>query len=294
MDETAVVFKGHQHWLTGMVHQANCADETPVKQGVIIIVGGPQTRVGSHRQFVLLARFLAAHGIAVFRFDYAGIGDSDGKPSDFLTAYQDIPAAIEQFQAQCPMLKHIALWGLCDGASAILLYLSQHQPAVINQIFIANPWVEQPDTKAKTLLKYYYLERLLSKEFWQKLSSGRFHFSAAVTGLFTTVRGIYLPKNSCESSASLLASNKFNQDNFVHYMGQGLTKFNGQVHFIASGQDLVVKEFIQLLSDDSQWAQLWSQKMTSELKLAAANHTFSCAQWRSEVENYTVNTIVQG
>ena len=34
-------------------------------RGVLVVVGGPQYRVGSHRQFVLLARDLAAAGVPV-------------------------------------------------------------------------------------------------------------------------------------------------------------------------------------------------------------------------------------
>ena len=45
-------------------------DGTPAEVGVVIIVGGPQYRAGSHRQFTLLARHLAARGFAVLRFDY--------------------------------------------------------------------------------------------------------------------------------------------------------------------------------------------------------------------------------
>ena len=46
--------------------------------GVLVVVGGPQYRVGSHRQFVLLARALARRGIAAMRFDCAAMGDSAG------------------------------------------------------------------------------------------------------------------------------------------------------------------------------------------------------------------------
>ena len=65
-----------------------CGDETLIgvlarpaletRVGVVIVVGGPQTHVGSHRQFVLLSRHLAAGGVPCFRFDVRGMGDSTG------------------------------------------------------------------------------------------------------------------------------------------------------------------------------------------------------------------------
>ncbi len=50
---------------------------------VLVVVGGPQYRAGSHRQFVLLARRLAAAGFPVLRFDYRGMGDSTGAARTF-------------------------------------------------------------------------------------------------------------------------------------------------------------------------------------------------------------------
>jgi alpha/beta superfamily hydrolase len=47
--------------------------------GVIILVGGPQYRVGGHRQNVQLARRLSEAGYVTLRFDYRGTGDSRDK-----------------------------------------------------------------------------------------------------------------------------------------------------------------------------------------------------------------------
>ena len=96
--------------------------DAPLATGVVIIVGGPQYRAGSHRQFVLLSRALASAGHSVLRFDYRGMGDSTGDLQNFETVNPDIDCAIDTLQAGVPGLLKVVLWGLCDGASAALLY----------------------------------------------------------------------------------------------------------------------------------------------------------------------------
>ena len=63
--------------------------------GVVIVVGGAQYRVGSHRQFVQMARLLAAAGYPVLRFDFPGMGDSPGAPVAFEDSAPHIAAAEE-------------------------------------------------------------------------------------------------------------------------------------------------------------------------------------------------------
>lgn len=96
--------------------------EVPKPVGVLVLVGGPQYRVGSHRQFLLLAWALSEAGFPVMRFDYRGMGDSTGDLRDFETVNDDIAAAIGVFRQQCPDVAKIVLWGLCDAASASLIY----------------------------------------------------------------------------------------------------------------------------------------------------------------------------
>ncbi|MEO7385660.1 MAG: hydrolase 1, exosortase A system-associated, partial [Gammaproteobacteria bacterium] len=73
--ERVVTFTCEGDTLIGILHEAL----VPATRGVLIVVGGPQYRIGSHRQFVLLARDLARQGIPILRFDYRGMGDSDGR-----------------------------------------------------------------------------------------------------------------------------------------------------------------------------------------------------------------------
>ena len=73
--EHAIAFDCVEEQLLGVVSLPAQASDI----GVLVIVGGPQYRVGSHRQFVLLARYLAASGYPVLRFDVRGMGDSSGQ-----------------------------------------------------------------------------------------------------------------------------------------------------------------------------------------------------------------------
>ena len=117
-DVRPVVFNCEGVLLHGMLHEGAPSATT----GVLVIVGGPQYRVGSHRQFVLLGRALAERGYPVLRFDYRGLGDSDGEPHTFETIDADIRAAIDAFTRLRPGLERVVVWGLCDAASAALFY----------------------------------------------------------------------------------------------------------------------------------------------------------------------------
>ena len=124
--------------------------ETPAAVAVVVIVGGPQYRVGSHRQFLLLSRALASAGFAVLRFDYRGMGDSPGELRDFQAVSKDIAAAVDALQARLPPVKQAALWGLCDGASAALLYCQETGDPRVAGLCLVNPWVRSETSLART------------------------------------------------------------------------------------------------------------------------------------------------
>ena len=96
---------------------------------------GPQVRAGSHRQFTLLARTLAARGIAVQRFDYRGMGDSDGAQRDFGDVELDVRAAVDHFMAAVPgMRAHL------EGCPACSEEYESLRDQVM-QLLIQNEWV---------------------------------------------------------------------------------------------------------------------------------------------------------
>ena len=134
LDERALQFGCDGEALVGILSPA----AAPAKRGVLVIVGGPQYRAGSHRQFALLARHLAEQGIPALRFDYRGLGDSSGAARTFEDVGADIRSAIDAFQAAVPGLQEVVLWGLCDGAAAALFY--GHQDPRVAGLVLLNPW----------------------------------------------------------------------------------------------------------------------------------------------------------
>ena len=134
--EQPLVFQSTGDTLYGLLHNPECNE---VNTGVVILVGGPQYRVGSHRQFVELARGLASAGIPVFRFDFTGMGDSTGRFPGFENINGDIRLAIDTFVENIPQLQRIILWGLCDAATAACFYAVQDERVI--GLCLANPWV---------------------------------------------------------------------------------------------------------------------------------------------------------
>lgn len=245
-------------------------------RGVLIIVGGPQYRVGSHRQFTLLARHLAALGVPVLRFDYRGMGDSDGVQRDFEQVGDDVRAAIDHFFSAVPQLREVVLWGLCDGASAALFYAGQD--ARVRGLALLNPWARTEAGAAQATLKHYYRQRLLQPELWRKLLAGRFDVGAA----WRSLRGLLAASRSSEPA----------QDNSLPArLYRGWRDFPGPVLLMLSGADLTAREFANLAGSSPEWRALLARSGTTRRELAGADHTCSRAVWRDQIANWTADWV---
>ncbi len=254
--------------------------EVPAQIGVVIVVGGPQYRAGSHRQFVLLSRAVAQAGFAVLRIDYRGMGDSDGNSYAFTNVSPDIARAIDALQTHVPTLRKIALWGLCDAASAALIYLHDTQDARVTGLCLLNPWVRSEVSLARTQVKHYYRQRLRQREFWIKLASGKVAASA-VKGLINSVRGMR------GSSKPRIALNLQFQDK----MQLSWRNFAGSVLLILSGEDYTAKEFLEYASADSQWSSALQQPNVHRHDMKDADHTFSDQKHSRDVETATIQWL---
>ncbi|MEO7762020.1 MAG: hydrolase 1, exosortase A system-associated [Casimicrobiaceae bacterium] len=289
--------------------------EGNVTQGVVIVVGGPQYRAGSHRQFVLLARGLAGKGLAAMRFDYRGMGDAQGQPRSFEAVGDDLRAAIDAFFHELPGVQTLTLWGLCDAASAVLMYA--HADPRIAKIVLVNPWVRSAATLARTQLKHYYGSRLADREFWNRICRGEFDFSAA-TRSFVTNLGAALgvpgravvpvaraadtdPATAADTDlataadkdlatvphADLATATHTESNVLAARMADGLRRFKGRALVILSGRDLTAREFVDVSGGSPAWPDLRRAERIEVRDLPEADHTFSRREWREQVIEWT-------
>jgi uncharacterized protein len=275
--ERAVAFDCCGERLVGVLAEP----ETSTDVGVVVVVGGPQYRVGSHRQFVSLARKLAAAGVAVLRFDYRGMGDSTGAGRSFDDVVPDIAAAIDTL-ATVGSIRRIVLWGLCDAASAALLYCQSTRDTRVAGIVLLNPWVRSDATIAKTHLKHYYSQRFGQKEFWAKLARGEVNVAAALRSLAGNISAAGAGRGTAGNSDSAA---------FQDRMADGLEAFAEPVLILLSGRDLTAKEFVEWARGSPRWRSLLDRTSVERRDIADADHTFSEVQWRTEAEQHTLHWL---
>jgi uncharacterized protein len=276
--EEAIAFESLQSRLLGIVSRPARAALSATGTAVLIVVGGPQYRVGSHRQFVSLARALAGAGYPTLRFDLTGMGDSEGDQQAFDKAGPDIRGAIDALLRSCPEASRVVVWGLCDGASAALMFAGD-DPRVAGMI-AANPWARSEASLATTRLKYYYTGRLLQREFWAKLMHGGLQWRASLRSLLASLRGARRRGATRDGDES--------DQPFQAIMARGLARFKGRVLLILSGNDLTAKEFVEFTRSSPAWRGLLEQPNVSRVELPDADHTFSRHEWLVQVQTESI------
>ncbi len=268
--------------LIGILHRP----AQPQPRAVLVIVGGPQYRVGSHRQFVLLARYLADRGYPVLRFDYRSMGDSEGLDIHFENAGADVRAALDAL-VRATGSGEIVIWGLCDAASAALLHAAVDER--VRGLVLVNPWVRQEQSQARAHLQHYYSAKLLDREQWRRLLTGRVNVIKSGIDLLRTLRTSF-GAGSAPGKTQASAPGGSGRS-FVAGMLEGLERFRGKVLLILSGDDLTAAEFKDTAKHSRRWSRALARKSVARADLPEANHTFSKAVWRDEVAARTAEWL---
>ena len=259
------------------------ADAAAHDLGVLIVVGGPQYRAGSHRQFVHLARMAAQSGVPALRFDCRGMGDSEGEQREFDEMDDDIASALEALLRERPTVRRVVVCALCDGASATLLYLRRRGPDPrVAGLVLMNPWVRTLAGQAETRVRHYYRERLMSADFWRKLLSGRVArgalkeaWSAVRTALAARRAAAPAPATQVASAPAVPTPAAAGGSHFIQVMAEGCQRFAGPLLVVTSGRDYTAKEFLLACARDERWREVLARPSTRHVELPQADHTFS-------------------
>ena len=275
-EEEPVVFPCAGDRLIGVLHRPR----NPHATGVVVVSGGPQYRVGSHRQSVLLGRHLARAGFPVLRFDYRGIGDSEGEFAGFEAVDDDIRSAVDCLVDNIDGLKRLALWGLCDGASAAAFYANRDTR--IAGLVLVNPWVRTEATVAQAYIKNYYGGRLASSDFWRRLARLEVDLGGAARDIWRGLKGLSGLSGATETAEDLPGR-----------VAHSLRRYEGRVLLILSAADLTAQEFDTVIVKSSTMRAWRRDPRVTLRRLEGANHTYSRVLWRDQLHDWTVAWLRQ-
>jgi exosortase A-associated hydrolase 1 len=266
--------------LIGMMH---IPGEIKTRGVVAIVAGGPQYRGGVGRLQVQLARQLAAQGTPVLRFDYRGLGDSEGSFHGFQDVEADLRAAIEAFLRQVPEMKEVVLWGGCDAAAAIMINAWKYK--AVTGLMVGNPWVHTEEMGDAVTVKHHYAKRIRDKDFWLKLFRGQYNPFPA---LLTIGRALWAKLRKRLTGDKVSGKGATQGDDralpFVTRMRQGMSRFHGDVLLLMSGRSIVSKEFDELVASDAAWQQaMAAPRHVARHDMPDADQTYSSVASRREV-----------
>jgi exosortase A-associated hydrolase 1 len=200
----------------------------------------------------------------------------DGEARSFEALDQDIGAAVDALVRACPDITRVALWGLCDGASAALLYRYRTGDKRVVALGLVNPWVRSEATLARARMRHYYLERLADRRMWADLFGMRMRIGEALADLWRNWRRARRP-----------AAPRADAPSFREEMAAGLGDFRGTVLLILSGRDATAQEFRDCIQSDNQWKAAVDASRLTRVDLAQADHTFTDAACRMAMESAT-------
>lgn len=296
--EEAITLRAGGKRLYGILH----APEAPAHAdaALLMVVGGPQTRVGSHRSYTLIARELCRRGMTVLRFDYEGLGDSEGAFVGFTEAGASLDAAVDFLAGRLRAPARIVLWSLCDGSAACALHAPRLKREVAGMI-LCNPYAHSAAGKAKAYLKHYYLQRVLDLSFWKKLLSFRVNpltVAASFAGLVAKAGSKSAPAApgspaTAPAAAAQGPALRPNQEGvpgadpegLADRVMDGLEGYAGPLELILSAEDLTAREFLDLYK--ARGTEGRRKRRTAVNFVPGADHTFTEAAWKAKACDLT-------
>lgn len=298
--------------LFGILHQPSI-DRFKGK-AIIILSPGIKSRVAPHRLYVKMARKFVAMGFHVLRFDFSGLGDSEGiveheNVADFYGSIQigkyiaDTKAAMD-FLSSTYNVKKFILAGLCGGAITGLLTGAQDS-RVDSLIGLAIPVIldgahvdqEQFITQGQLQsLTKGYVNKLFDIKSWMRLLT----FQSNYRMILKLVRQIFHQKknNNVKNDVAPAERSMKEQgnDNFNWLFPQAffdMTSSSRKILLVFSGSDRLGWEFEEKFALPYK-ERLDGLQQSYELHtILDANHILSFPEWQDEFFSITTNWLIE-
>ena len=274
--ERPVTFQSDER-LVGVLHEP---EGEARGAGVVFIHGWAGYRGGPHRLFVEAARRLCEAGYHALRFDLRGRGDSTGEvaAADLDGMIEDARAA-RRFVLEQDGVERSYWLGICSGGNVALGAASLDTDAdglILWSTPLFAPYKKKSQEVARRGIFFVeYARKLLRRETWAKLFSGRIRF-----GLIGRVLlGRRKPKGGERDP----------KDSRRGIMDE-LRGFGGRVLFIYGSKDdeaVGAPEFYEQFCRDSAIPAAFHT-------VEGANHSYYSVAWSDEVIAKTVEWLSEG
>lgn len=289
------------HRLFGMLHRP--ADASASGAAIILLSPGVKMRVAPHRMYLNMAKRFVALGYPVLRFDFYGLGDSEGEAEEEYLAdlygaiqvgrYIDDTIAAMDWMQQTYGTSQFIVSGLCGGAITGL-FAGARDPRVICLLGLAIPVIIDGSridfTRYMTdvqlsATRQGYLEKLWDLRAWRswiRFLTFRSDYRVIARSLFKPLVARFRSKNP----AAAAPTQREPADNTNPYFAQAFFKMvstSRYVYLVFAGMDRLYWEFEKKFMERNR-VELESNASWYEIHVTKdANHIFSFREWEEDM-----------
>jgi len=304
--ESTVSFKNGETELRGILHTP---DRAPRGVGVILLCPGYKHRVGQNRLYIQIARNLCIQGYHVLRFDFHGLGESEGGIGrcvfgEFWRFVQtggfvsDTLAAVG-FVRQMTEVDKVILMGLCGGAITGLI-AGAGEPCVDGLVLMNVPvmlesgssdwFTEKMPPGFSDLLVSGYIKRMVSFRSWLRLLSFKSDYRLMWKSMSSKIRRT-LHRSQPRSHSSCRDDDRINPHFFKSF--QSYCSSQRPLLLIFSGNDMYRWAFEadfeeRFLQNGNTFGDSYSIFVVD-----GANHGFTRSEWLRALLEKTVDWVQQ-
>lgn len=285
--------------LFGIVHNPN---EIKYKNtGIIILSPGIKSRVAPHRLYLKMAKKYCEMGFTVLRFDFYGLGDSEGEVDAHFMAdlygsiqvgrYEEDTKSAMDWMSEKYGVNDFILSGLCGGAITGL-FAGSNDDRVIGLLGLGIPVildssnVDQFDYRNITdghlnELKKGYIKKILDPKSWIRFLSFKSDYKIIFKSLWMPVKkmlGINQSEKKQNEKIEQVDDKNFNKYFPPAYFELAKSK---KMNLIFSGSDRLQWEFEEkFVSRFKNKIKEVEDNVRIEI-VEEANHIFSFKEWQN-------------